>query len=249
LAEADAALAAAKQYNIVLGGIFQQRFAPGPIKVKRAMEQGQLGQIVMVHCETPWYRTQDYYDSAEWRGRWDLDGGVLANQAPHMLDRLMWLAGDVDHVISCTCEPGKFRTIQAETVGVATLRMKSGALGTICATTLAYDGLPQRLLICGTDGSAAFAGDELVHFKIRDASDFEAFEYRVDAPSMHSRANDPLAMPTDGHLGNIRDFIFAVRDHRVPLVSGEDQRRVTRLLTMLYEKAGVGPYARPHPTA
>jgi predicted dehydrogenase len=114
LDEAEAAIEAARRQGVVLGGIFQQRFAPGPTKVKRAIEQGAFGQIVLVHCETPWYRTQEYYDSGEWRGTWELDCGVLANQSPHMIDRILWLAGDVKEVLSATCEPGRLRDVEAK---------------------------------------------------------------------------------------------------------------------------------------
>jgi predicted dehydrogenase len=242
LDEADAAIEAARKNAVVLGGIFQQRFAPGPLKVKRAIEQGAFGQIVLVHCETPWYRSQEYYDSGEWRGTWELDCGVLANQSPHMIDRILWLAGDVQEVLSATCAPGRLREIEGETLAVATVRLVNGALGTITATTLAFDGLPQRVLICGVDGSAAFADDELVYFKTR-----RPFRDEPAAPATSSagnRSTDPLALSTDGHLGNIRDFVMAVNENRRPLVSGEDQKRVIRVLNLIYEKAGVGPFAK-----
>src|SRR5690606_22142058 len=90
LDRADAAIAAARRTGVTLGGIFQQRFAEGPQQVKRAIEQGYFGRIVLVHAETPWYRTQKYYDADAWRGTWSLDGGVLANQSPHMIDRILW---------------------------------------------------------------------------------------------------------------------------------------------------------------
>jgi predicted dehydrogenase len=241
LDEADAAIRAARRQGVVLGGIFQQRFAPGPTRVKRAIEQGLFGQIVLVHCETPWYRTQDYYDSGEWRGTWALDCGVLANQSPHMIDRLIWLAGDVQEVLSATCEPGRLRDVEGETLAVATIRLANGALGTITATTLAFDGLPQRVLICGVDGSAAFADDELVYFKTRRPFDDQTASSATAIPD--GRAADPLAMSTDGHLGNIRDFVMAVHENRRPLVTGEDQRRVIRVLNLIYEKAQVGPFA------
>jgi predicted dehydrogenase len=50
-------------------------------------------------------------------------------------------------------------------------------------------------------------------------------------------------MSRAGHLGNITDFVMAVREGRRPLVTGEDQRRVIRVLNLIYEKAQVGPFA------
>jgi UDP-N-acetyl-2-amino-2-deoxyglucuronate dehydrogenase len=250
LAKADLAIATAKEHGVVLGGIFQRRFAAGPKKVKRAIEQGFFGEIVLAHCETPWYRSQAYYDSGKWRGTWALDCGVLSNQSPHMIDRMLWLAGDAVDVMSAACDCGKGRTIEAETVAVATARLTSGALATVIATTLAYDGMPQRLLICGTEGSAQFVGDDLTYFKtsrpFSEAGEAHADVAAASSPAAvaENRASDPLAMSNAGHLDNIRDFALAVKEGRQPLVTGEEYRKVTRVLNLIYEKAGAGPFAK-----
>jgi predicted dehydrogenase len=238
--KADAAIAAAKRAGVTLGGVSQQRFIPAVRAVKRAIDAGYFGQIVLVHCETPWYRPQSYYDSAAWRGTWALDGGVLANQGTHMIDRLLWLAGDIDQVLSATLECGRGRNVEIETLAVSTIRLVSGALGTITGTTLTYDGLPQRVIICGTEGSCAFSGDELIAFKTM--REFEGGDALV-ASSTEGKARGVIP-PIDNHLANIRDFVAAVREKREPLVSGAEQRRVVRALSMIYEKAGVGPYAK-----
>ena len=235
----DEAIAAAEENKVVLGGIFQQRFAPGPLQVKRAVEEGYFGEIIFVHCETPWYRAQSYYDSGTWRGTWELDGGVLSNQSPHMIDRLLWLGGDIEEVISATCD-SRDRNIEAETLAVATIRLKNGALGTITGTTLAYDGLDQRVLICGTEGSAAFAGDNLVYFKTKQP--FEAAQADDKTEAAAGTASDPLAISSNSHEANIRDFVLAVQEGREPLVTAHDQRKVVRALNLIYEKAGVGDY-------
>ncbi|MBV9468943.1 MAG: Gfo/Idh/MocA family oxidoreductase [Abitibacteriaceae bacterium] len=239
----DEAIAAARENKVVLGGIFQQRFAPGPMKVKRAVEGGYFGDIVFVHCETPWYRAQSYYDSGDWRGTWELDGGVLSNQSPHMIDRLIWLGGDIEEVISATCE-SRDRNIEAETLAVATIRLNNGALGTITGTTLAYDGLDQRVLICGTEGSASFTGDNLTYFKTKEPFVEEGTGDNARNDTGSNTASDPLALSSNSHEANIRDFIMAVRENREPLVTAEDQRKVVRSLNLIYEKAGVGRYAK-----
>jgi predicted dehydrogenase len=242
LDRADAAIAAASRNGVVLGGIFQQRFHPNVRLVKRAIDAGYFGEVVLVHCETPWYRTQAYYDSAAWRGTWAFDGGVLANQAPHMIDRMLWLAGDVDEVISATCEPGRGRSVEVETLAVATIRLTNGALGTITGTTLAFDGLPQRVVICGTEGSCAFSGDELVHFKTSRPFDGGA----VVTSASEGQARGPLP-ELALHLENVTDFVMALRDGREPLVNAAEQRRFVRVLNLIYESARVGPFAQHRP--
>ncbi|MDB5325990.1 MAG: oxidoreductase domain protein [Phycisphaerales bacterium] len=237
LAKADAAITACEKAGVTLGGVFQQRFAPGPQAARRAIDQGLLGKIVFVHAETPWYRTQSYYDSGDWRGTWALDGGVLANQSPHMIDRLLWLGGDLDEVLHAELKCGFERDIEAETVAAVTIRLKNGAIGTITGTTVAYDGLPQRVLICGTEGSCAFSGDELVSIKTQRP--FEAAPAATAPAVPAGGAGDPLSIGGTGHLANIREFATALRDGRTPSVTGHDSRKVTRALDLIYRKAGV----------
>lgn len=240
LAKADEAIAAAKKAGVTLGGIFQQRFPAGPKKVKRAIDAGAFGKIVFVHAETPWYRAQKYYDADAWRGTWDLDGGVLGNQSPHMIDRLIWLGGDIEEVVSATLACGLERKIEAETVAVATLRLKNGALGTLTGTTLAYDGLPQRVLICGTEGSAAFSADDLVYFKTKNPFEDDLPATTVAAGG--NQAGEALSLGIQSHLDNIRDFATAVHEKRAPACTAEDGRRVVRALNLIYQAAGVGPF-------
>ena len=41
-----------------------------------------------------WSRDKEYYDSADWRGKWATEGGgVVINQALHTLDLLQWFCG------------------------------------------------------------------------------------------------------------------------------------------------------------
>ncbi len=241
----DKAIAAAKEAGVVYGGIFQERFSAAARKVKRAVDAGAFGQIVLACAETKWYRSQGYYDSGDWRGTWALDAGVFSNQGIHSLDKIQWLAGPVAEVLSATLCPGLHRTIEAETLGVVTVRFENGALGTLTMTTLAYDGFPERVDIAGTKGCAMLVGDDLAGFKTQDP--FEADEAPPDAPSLtddaSAKASDPLALSGDGHLGNIRDFALAVREGREPIVSATEARRAVALLNMIYKKAGVGPFA------
>ncbi len=245
----DEAITATRDAGVVYGGIFQERFTRDAQKLKRAVDAGAFGEIVLACAETKWFRSQDYYNSGSWRGTWELDAGVFSNQGIHSLDKVQWLAGEVVEVLSATLRPGFHRTIEGETLGVATVRYASGALGTITMTTLSYDGFPERVDISGTQGSGMLVGDHLTHFKTaapfeEDADPLGAgaggAEDHVDTAE---KSKDPSAVGTEGHLSNIRDFVLAVRDRREPLVSAASARRAVNLLNMIYKAAKVGPYA------
>ena len=239
----DKAIAACKEAGVTYGGIFQERFSPAARKVKRAIDTGAFGEIVLSCAETKWYRSQGYYDSGDWRGTWALDAGVFSNQGIHSLDKVQWLAGPVEEVLSATLGIGFHRSIESETLGVVTVRFANGALGTITMTTLAYDGFPERVDVSGTKGSAMLVGDHLAHFKTQEPFEAGTAEEAGKADTGEGKSSDPAALSVDGHLGNIRDFVLAVRDKREPQVSATEARRAVNLLNMIYKKAKVGPYA------
>jgi predicted dehydrogenase len=135
--------------------VSQHRFDPAFAAVARSIVDGQLGRITSAVATVPWWRTQDYYDSAQWRGTWAFDGGgAVMNQGVHTVDLLLWLLGVPVEVFARTARLAHER-IEVEDVAVATIRFASGALAVFHATTGAYPGLPVRLQVHGTLGSAS----------------------------------------------------------------------------------------------
>ena len=70
--------------------------------LKRAVDKRRFGRIYMACVNVFWSRPQEYYDSAEWRGRWEFDGGALMNQASHYVDLLDWIVGPVESLQAYT---------------------------------------------------------------------------------------------------------------------------------------------------
>ncbi len=89
LADADRAIAASRHYDTRLSVIFQRRWYPGSRRLRNALDEGRMGRPILGEAIIEFWRGRDYYDLAEWRGRWDTEGGgVIINQAPHMIDLL-----------------------------------------------------------------------------------------------------------------------------------------------------------------
>ena len=84
--------------------------------LKRAISEKRFGKIYMVNLNVFWTRPQEYYDSAKWRGTWELDGGAFMNQASHYVDLIEWLIGPVDSVQAMTATQA--RDIEVEDTGV-----------------------------------------------------------------------------------------------------------------------------------
>lgn len=125
--------------------------------LRRAIDGRRFGRIYMVNVNVFWTRPQSYYDSASWRGTWEFDGGAFMNQASHYVDLLDWLIGPVESVMAYTGTLA--RRIEVEDTGVAALRWRNGAMGTINVTMLTYPkNLEGSITILGEKGSVRVGG-------------------------------------------------------------------------------------------
>jgi UDP-N-acetyl-2-amino-2-deoxyglucuronate dehydrogenase len=125
--------------------------------LKRAVEQKRFGRIFMVNLNVFWSRPQEYYDSAKWRGTWEFDGGALMNQASHYVDLIDWLVGPVESLQAYTATQA--RDIQVEDSAVVSIRWRSGALGSMNVTMLAYpQNFEGSITILGEKGTVRIGG-------------------------------------------------------------------------------------------
>jgi UDP-N-acetyl-2-amino-2-deoxyglucuronate dehydrogenase len=225
---------ACKEAEVKLAVISQHRFDTSTVEVKHLIEKGKFGKLVLGECAVNWYRTQGYYDSGAWRGTWAMDGGgALMNQSIHTIDLLQYLVGPVESVFAHTSTLAHER-IEVEDVAVATVKFKSGALGTIVGTTCAYPGLSSRLEVFGTAGSAVIEHDKLTHLYLKS-----------DEPSSNLAAKnletpDPTTVFGYAHGLQIEDMMKAIREDREPLVNGEEGLKPLEIILAIYESARTG---------
>lgn len=143
--------------------------------LKRAIGEGRFGRIYMVNVNVFWTRPQSYYDSADWRGTWEIDGGAFMNQASHYVDLLDWLIGPVASVNAMTATLE--RNIQVEDTGVLNIRWRSGALGSMNVTMLTFpQNLEGSITILGEHGSVRVGGvavNEIQHWQFADRRDYD----------------------------------------------------------------------------
>jgi predicted dehydrogenase len=195
---------------------------------------------VLGEASTKWYRTQEYYDSAPWRGTWAMDGGALLNQGIHYVDLLRWCMGPVTEITAvCTTQTHR---IEVEDTTLAIVRFASGAVGTIGATTAAYPGFPQRLEITGTEGTLTVEDGQLVRTALRDAVDGG-----LSAGSAPSAAADPGGLDAAIHAAQLADLLEAADEGREPLVSGQDGREALEIVRAVYESSRTGRPVRLRP--
>ncbi|HEY3438440.1 MAG TPA: Gfo/Idh/MocA family oxidoreductase, partial [Actinotalea sp.] len=248
----DRLLAAQRQSGTMLAVVSQHRFDAASQRVKASIDNGSLGSLVLAECQVAWFRAQDYYDSGDWRGTWELDGGgALINQGIHTLDLLRWTCGPV-RTVYAQARTAAHERIEVEDVVCATVVFANGALGTVTASTAAYPGFPARLAVHGTTGGAVIEGDRLAtlatmgHAAVggepanAHARQVASGGTRAATAAVEMSPPDPAGAWGDAHRAQLLDLIDAVADGRPPLVDGTSGREAVELVEAIYRSARTG---------
>lgn len=232
LKQADGMIDACEKAGVKLGVIFQYRFSKAFQKVKRAIEEGKMGKLILGDAYVKWFRPQEYYESAEWRGTWDKEGGgALINQSIHSIDLLQWFMGPVDWLC------GEFATakhlIEVEDIGIAILRFKNGAMGVIEGSTAIYPGFPLRMELTGQKGSIVIEGDRIKLWKFIETEEEESTDEEKQK-IMDTSSSPTAGFSSEYHTLQISEFIDAVRQDRKPLVDGMEGRKALEIVRAIY---------------
>jgi predicted dehydrogenase len=231
-ARADALIEAAKQSNVHLGVIFQDRLKPHIRQLKTWLDQGLLGKLLFVDARVKWYRPPEYYTNSRWRGTLALDGGgALINQGVHTVDLLLWLLDDVVRVQARTAT--QLHKIEAEDTAVAMLEFASGAVGIFHATTAAYPGYPRRVEISGSEGTVILEHDRIIAANLRNNPAAAESATRDENQS----ASTAVVSDFRGHQLVLEDFLQAIQHNRAPACDGLEGRRSIALIESIYRAA------------
>jgi UDP-N-acetyl-2-amino-2-deoxyglucuronate dehydrogenase len=164
--EADGMIRAAREAGKHLFVVKQNRFNPPVQLVQELIREGRMGKIHSFQINAVWNRPVSYYDESDWHGKKDRDGGILFTQFSHFIDLLCWLLGDVEEVRTFRDNFGRKESVDGEDTGVAVLRMKSGAIGSLYYTVGAYDkNMEGSFTLLGERGTIKIGGQYLNHLE------------------------------------------------------------------------------------
>jgi predicted dehydrogenase len=229
--------------GVKLGVISQHRLSRDIVAAKAAVDSGELGRMVFGEAATKWLRTQEYYDSGDWRGTWELDGGgCLMNQGVHYVDMLQWVMGGVAAVRAIT--KTLTHDIEVEDCAAAVLEFKSGAIGTLRGSTSCYPGVAESLEVHGDKGSVLIEADKIRAWKTVAQENGEPSAMptgEVEKVKLsESAAADPAAAWGEQHLHQMQDFVDSIRDDRDPMVTGRAALEPLKVILAIYESGRNG---------
>jgi scyllo-inositol 2-dehydrogenase (NAD+) len=215
LAECDDMIDAAERAGVVLQVGFMRRFQPEFVEARRRIEAGDVGEPMVIKSLTrgpglppPW--------------AWDIErsNGMLAEVNSHDFDSVRWLAGsEIERVYAEVANhKGPSRGVEAEDFydnAVVSLRLASGAIGTIDGTCPADYGYDARVEIVCSEGLLVVGdlrGQALIEVRDRDVG---------TVTPLHRTWSDRFR---DAYRAEIRSFVDSALEAAEPVVSGADGR-------------------------
>jgi len=234
LHDADRMIGAALVYGLKLCVVLQNRYNPPMQDLKQVVESGMLGRLLLGNATVRWYRPQEYYEDG-WHGTWAMDGGALMNQSIHHIDALQWLLGRPESVFAYSATLA--HRMEAEDIGVASIRFHGGTLGVVEGSTVTYpENLEGSVAVFGERGSLKVGGTALnrkVLWKVAGELEHEKellTREQVDPPSVYGTS----------HRAVIADMIEAILVNRAPKTDGREAKKSLALVLAMYESARIG---------
>ena len=210
VAQADEVLKVAEQSKGIFAVVHQKRFEPAYLYAKQLLDSGELGEVYRCSMVESAWRSESYYRSSPWRGTWKGEGGgVLLNQAPHILDRYAWLCG-MPETVNARCDT-TLHNIEVEDTASAIMRHANGAHGYIHISTVEAPAISRTVISCDR-GRVTIENGHVHITRLRDSIRERTAH---DTQLMGELENDTrsIQLPTTGNVLSVFYENFAAAAH------------------------------------
>lgn len=224
----------ANEYGRTVQVGYNLRYHPAMQAMKRMVESGRLGQVLIAHAEfglylNKWWPGRDYRNS--YMAHADLGGGLLMD-ASHEIDSLLWFLGEVEEVAAIGGKLSLLEIDGADAIKVV-MKMKSGAVASLHLDCLQPTYTREYMLAGeGTclrwdcpQGRADTSLGRLLWFD-RSEERFKRVRLRGE--------------PQDTYLNELRDFVGCLKTGKPPLVGLEQGIEVLRVVLAIQRAIETG---------
>jgi UDP-N-acetyl-2-amino-2-deoxyglucuronate dehydrogenase len=239
LDEVDDLIAFCDSKGVRLFTVLQNRFNATNQLLKRAVDRGRFGRMMMVNVIMRWRRSLGYYtEDNGWRGDRELAGGVFTNQAVHYVDTMQWLVGSPPESCFARMDTA-VHPVEVETHGSAIITFRNGVIGSLSLTALHFpDDREGSITLLGETGTVKVGGKSMN----------KMLEWDFATPDAEE---DALARAADYEPPTVYGFGHAEMYRRVGALlrtglgaddvpSGREGRKSVALLDALYSSARSG---------
>ena len=225
-ADAERMAEAAKKSGKTLAICFQNRYNESSKKIREYLDSGMMGKVLGGSAVVTWDRGENYYGKAEWRGKWETEGGaVLINQAIHTFDLLRDFAGEIVDV-KCSMSTKRLENvIEAEDTCDMLLYNKDGGRFLFYASNCGVGNTPVQIGLKCENGDIRLYGNR-VTVQMKDGRVFDE-----DYSSGFTFGKDYWG---SGHGFLIEDFYRCIETGETFPIGPEEALKTTYLLDKAY---------------
>lgn len=228
-----AMITAATNANKQLFIVKQNRYNPPVVEVKKIIKENVLGKILSLQLNCFWNRENSYYQSSTWKGKKNLDGGILYTQFSHFIDLLIWMFGEVKEVNAMSKNYLHHESTEFADTVAACLYFENEMLGTIHCTINSFNkNMEGSITIFGEKGTVKIGGEYLNVLEYQNIQG-----YTIDSLPKGSAAN--MYGSYTGSMSNhhlvYKNVIDVLQDEAKPDVNMYDGLKTVMLIEKIYQ--------------
>ena len=259
LEKANKMIEVCQRKGVKLGCVLQYRFRESTKLLDAALSENQFGKLFLASFQDRSSRTADYFSGGAWRSKVLVQ---FTGEGIHGVDLLQHFLGPAKAVSAFSID----RTddgVQHQNTVVANVDFLGGAVATLEFTTSAFQSLPSRFELHGTNGSAIIEGKDIRSWRFAKTLVGKRYKPREDLVSRASakglrKINKLLhthfgeTKPTQGttlyadHMSLIDNFAEAIIMNKNPMIDGREASKSLAIILACEESIRTG---KPVPIA
>ena len=231
LSEIDMLIAAERGSAGRVATVFQHRFGPAAVRLRRLFSAGVLGRSLVAKCDTLWYRDPAYFE-VPWRGTWESEGGgPTMGHGIHQFDLMLSVLGPWQEIRAVAARQA--RDVQTEDVSMALVTFADGTVASVVNSLLS----PRETSVVRFDFEHATV--EVEHLYGYTDEDWTVTP-APDHDDVAARWAADLSEVASGHGCQLQAFLDALDRGETPPVTLADTRNTMEFVAALYASAFTG---------
>ncbi len=231
LNQCDKMIKAAKENEVYLSVVSQNRYKTPMMKVKKIIDAGLAGQILSATVNSLWWRGSNYYD-LWWRGKWENEGGgCMISHAVHHVDLLQWMIGMPDK-ITAVISNNAHSNSECEDYAIAILQYPE-MTAQITASLLSHDE-KQEMIFQAEKARLSIPWEPAASYPLENGFPKENENF---LEKIQTRYDTLPVLEMEGHLAQIKNLLDAIEDKDSLLIDGNEGRKSIELIMAIYKSA------------
>lgn len=228
--DAQTAVETAEKCGVQYGVIFQCRYNAPSKLIKQRITDGKLGAVKCGRTTLTWYRPDNYYDSSDWKGTWDKEGGgVVIDQAIHSIDLANWMIDSKPVEISSSLHNRNHSIMVVEDSAEGLIKYENGALLSFYAMNNYLVDEPIEIRLLCENGKAVFSYDNAT-ITYNDGT-VETAENKPDEMFKYTGGKEYWGFQ---HAVQIRQFYNALQGKEELQISGKEALKIQNIICQIY---------------